>query len=69
MECAPGVDTLAVLRHPMGQGVAFTPGVLFSAMGKHGNCLRMNVAQPFGSEMEFALATVGTLLKRHADAL
>lgn len=69
VECAPGVDTLAVLRQAVGQGVAFTPGVLFSAMGKHGNCLRLNVAQPFGPEMEFALATVGSLLKRHTAAL
>lgn len=55
------VDTLALLRQAVARGIAFTPGVLFSASGKYGNHLRLNVARPWGREMEQGIKTLGQL--------
>lgn len=63
VECAALTDTLQLLRQAVARGVAFTPGAMFSTTGKYTHCLRMNVAQPFGADMEFAVATLGALLK------
>jgi DNA-binding transcriptional MocR family regulator len=54
-------DTLALLREAVGQGVAFTPGSLFSGMGRFGNHLRLNIGRPWGREMEQAFQCLGAL--------
>ena len=64
IECAPGTDTLLLLRQAVDQGVAFAPGILFGTNGKYAHCLRLNVAQPFNAELDQALAVVGALLKQ-----
>jgi DNA-binding transcriptional MocR family regulator len=61
------VDALALHRSAVEQGVAFMPGQLFSASGKYGNYLRLNCANPWSQEVERAIATLGALVRRHAD--
>lgn len=55
------VDTLALLRQSVSQGIAFTPGALFSASNKFSNCMRLNIARPWGREMEQGLKNLGAL--------
>ena len=50
---------LALLRVAVSQGIAYTPGALFSAAGKHGHCLRLNVARPWSAEMAAGLERLG----------
>ena len=55
------VDTLVLLRLAVAKGIAFTPGALFSASSKFGHFLRLNVARPWGREMEQGIKTLGKL--------
>lgn len=60
------VDTLALLRQSVALGIAFTPGAMFSATPKFGHCLRLNIARPWGREMESGIKTLGALACRFA---
>ena len=59
LELPEPADTLALLRDAVSQGIAYTPGALFSAAGKHGHCLRLNVARPWSTEMAAGLERLG----------
>ncbi len=58
------VDTLALLRLAVAKGIAFTPGALFSGSSKFGHFMRLNVARPWGREMEQGIKTLGKLAER-----
>ncbi|MBI3284347.1 MAG: PLP-dependent aminotransferase family protein [Burkholderiales bacterium] len=66
LELPPEVDSLALLRVAVSQGVAFTPGSLFSSSDKYGHYLRMNIARPWGREMEQGFRTLGRLVREQA---
>lgn len=55
------IDTLALLRTSVNHGIAFTPGILFSNANKYGHCLRVNIARPWGRDMEQGFKTLGKL--------
>ena len=55
------IDTLVLLRRAVAQGIAFTPGSLFSNSSKYNHCLRLNIARPWGREMEQGLKKLGAL--------
>lgn len=61
IELPEQVDTLALLRLAVAQGIAFTPGALFSASNKFTNFMRLNVARPWGRDMEQGIRTLGKL--------
>jgi DNA-binding transcriptional MocR family regulator len=61
------VDALALHQSANEQGVAFMPGPLFSASGKHRNYLRLNCGNPWSPEVERAVVKLGELVHRHAD--
>jgi DNA-binding transcriptional MocR family regulator len=61
------VDTLVLLRQAVAYGIAFAPGLLFSASAKFGHFLRLNVARPWGREMEQGIKTLGKLAKALPD--
>lgn len=61
--CPAGTDTLAVLRQCVPLGVSFTPGVLFGSGRKTSHCLRMTIAQPWSEAMEYAIQTIGAVLR------
>lgn len=54
-------DTLTLLKECVAQGVAFTPGALFSGEGRFGNYLRINIGRPWTQEMDHGFRTVGNL--------
>ena len=58
-----GVDAMALLRLSVARGIAFTPGSLFSASGKFAHCLRLNIARPWGVEMEEGFVELGAMAR------
>ncbi|MCH8620013.1 PLP-dependent aminotransferase family protein [Undibacterium sp. TS12] len=63
LELPEQVDSLVLLRRAVGQGIAFTPGSLFSGSGKYANYLRMNIGRPWGREMEQGIKVLGKLAR------
>jgi DNA-binding transcriptional MocR family regulator len=61
------VDALALHQRAIGERVAFMPGQLFSASGKHANFLRLNCGNPWSQEVETAVARLGQLVHQEAD--
>lgn len=56
------ICTLALLRRSIAlNGLSFTPGVVFSASPKYAHCLRVNIARPWGRDMELAIKKLGQL--------
>lgn len=58
-------NTLALLKESVAQGVAFTPGALFSGEGRFGNYLRINIGRPWSQEMDHGFRTIGHLATLH----
>ncbi|KFF49111.1 GntR family transcriptional regulator [Gammaproteobacteria bacterium MFB021] len=58
LECADGIDSVALNRRLMEEGIRIAPGVVFSATGKYRHCLRLNHAV-FDDEIARAVARVG----------
>ena len=57
------VDTLALLKRAVAQGIAFAPGVVFSSSTKFVNHLRINTGRPWGRDMERGFETLGALVQ------
>lgn len=55
------VDSLALLQRAVAQGMAFTPGALFSTSAKYASYLRLNIARPWTRELEQAVRQLGRL--------
>ena len=60
------VDALALHHVAIERGVAFMPGQLFSASGKHSNYIRLNCGNAWSPRVEAAIATLGELVHRAA---
>ncbi|ANF59132.1 aminotransferase-like domain-containing protein [Halotalea alkalilenta] len=63
LECAPELDSIALNQRLTEQKVRIAPGPMFSAVGKHRNCLRINYAT-FDPQVEAAVARVGAEVAR-----
>jgi DNA-binding transcriptional MocR family regulator len=61
VELPEDLDTLDLFRRARNQGVAFSPGPLFSAAGAYRHCLRLNCAREFTPRTARAIATLGRL--------
>lgn len=58
----PGeIDTAALFPRAIAEGIAFTPGDLFSASGLYRNCLRLNCGNPWSDAIEAAVKRLGEL--------
>ncbi|MBJ7313109.1 PLP-dependent aminotransferase family protein [Rugamonas sp. CCM 8940] len=66
VQMPPQVDALALHQRAIAEGIAFMPGQLFSASGKHVNCLRLNCANPWTAEIERAIARLGQMVHEQA---
>lgn len=64
MELPAQVDSLALLRLSVRQGIAFTPGTLFSNSSKYAHFMRLNIGRPWGREMEQGIKTLGELVRQ-----
>jgi DNA-binding transcriptional MocR family regulator len=55
------VNALTLLRLSVAHGIAFTPGALFSASNKLTHFMRLNVARPWGRDLEQGNKTLAKL--------
>ena len=62
LELPATVDTLAAYPKALDAGVVITPGPLFSASGKYGNCLRVSFSHPWDERRIHALNQLPELL-------
>jgi DNA-binding transcriptional MocR family regulator len=67
VELPTELDTLALHRKAIGEGIAFMPGSLFSASGKLGNCMRLNCGNPWSPEIEDAVERLGRLAQEELE--
>ena len=44
--------------------ISIAPGIIFSASGGYGNCLRLNCGIPWSDSLERAVETLGILSKK-----
>ncbi|NOT18435.1 MAG: PLP-dependent aminotransferase family protein [Sulfuriferula sp.] len=62
VELPEGVDSFALARRAIDQGVSVAPGPLFSAAGKFSNFIRLSSARVWDARMESALVTLARLI-------
>ena len=62
VELPRGVDTLAVHRLALDQGISIAPGPIFSAKREYGHCLRLNYGHPWTPATEKAVAVLGQII-------
>lgn len=62
VELPPPADAFALYQQASAQGISFVPGQFFSAQaGQYRNCLRLSCGQPWTSQLEQAIETLGRL--------
>jgi DNA-binding transcriptional MocR family regulator len=62
LQLPDNIDSLALLRLAVAEGIAFTPGVMFSNSSKYAHFMRMNIGRPWDKELEQGMQTLGRLL-------
>ncbi len=60
------VDALDMHRQAVAEGIAFTPGQLFSPSGRYRNCLRLNCGNPWNERFDAAVRRLGQLVRERA---
>lgn len=63
VELAPAVDTLALCRRALAEGVSIAPGPVFSPTQRYRNFLRLSCACVWDGRVERALATLARLIE------
>jgi DNA-binding transcriptional MocR family regulator len=63
LELPAGVDSLKLHADALRHRINTAPGPLFSVKDRYHNCLRMNCAMPWTTEIDAALKTLGQLAK------
>ena len=58
------LNAYRLYREALKHNVSVAPGQLFSAKGQFGNCLRLSYARPWDAEVEEALRTLGSLIRK-----
>jgi DNA-binding transcriptional MocR family regulator len=53
------VDALDLHSQAVTEGIAFTPGQLFSPSGRYRNCLRLNCGNPWDARIDGAIRRLG----------
>jgi len=66
LELPEGVDSLALYRRAIDEGISLAPGPMFSPTQRFPNGLRLNCAQPWSPAFEVALRRVGELAREQA---
>jgi DNA-binding transcriptional MocR family regulator len=57
------VDTWELFDQAVQEKIIFTPGPLFSSQQVYGNCLRLSNANPWSEDQDWAIQTLGRLIK------
>jgi DNA-binding transcriptional MocR family regulator len=64
VEMPAGIDALELAERARGEGIAVSPGPLFSARRQHHTCLRVSCGEPWSKAHDRAVATLGRLASR-----
>lgn len=64
VELPAAIDTLALHRQAVPEGLGFMPGALFTATGDYRSALRLNCGWPVTAETERGLARLGELARQ-----
>jgi DNA-binding transcriptional MocR family regulator len=62
IELPKSVDSVAVFRAAANEGIAISPGPIFSASGKFRNCMRLNCGLKWSDELDRAILRLGRLI-------
>ena len=62
VELPRSIDSLAVHRLALDQGISIAPGPIFSAKREYGHCLRLNYGHPWTPATEKAIAVLGQII-------
>lgn len=57
------VNAYKLHKRALKQGIGIVPGQIFSSQGRFGNCFRISYGEPWSSEIEAGLQTLGRLMK------
>jgi DNA-binding transcriptional MocR family regulator len=68
VELPHDVDGLEVHRLALREGISLAPGPMFSARREFRSCIRLNTGHPWTAQMEGAVATLGRIVRRLAQA-
>ncbi|WP_431689384.1 GntR family transcriptional regulator MpaR [Hahella sp. NBU794] len=63
LELPAAVDSLALFKLALEQGVSIAPGPIFSATRRFRNFIRLNYGHPWGPEFEQAMEVLGRLVR------
>lgn len=63
VEMPEDVDAFELHRAALAEDISITPGPIFSASGRYGNCIRLNCAVPWTDTVARAIRRVGQLAK------
>ncbi len=58
------VDTYALHKRALKQGIGMAPGQIFSSQGKFENCFRISFGLPWSTRVDHGLKTLGDLAKK-----
>jgi len=66
VEMPEGVDSIELQQQAMRHGIGLSPGAIYSASTRYGNCMRLNCAVLWSRESEAAIETLGDIAKKLA---
>ncbi len=67
LELPSEFDSMALYEEALEHRISVAPGMMFSPSGNYKNCLRLNCGLPWSDEIDQAMQTVGTLIKRQCN--
>ncbi len=63
VECPATVNTLVLYEDALAKNISIAPGPMFSPRKKYRRCFRINCAQPWDAQFQWALVTLGGLVE------
>ena len=61
IELPKGIDSVALFRAALQEGISISPGPIFSASGKFRNCIRLNCGLKWSDDVDRAILKLGRL--------
>lgn len=68
LELPKAIDSRALFAQALEKRICFAPGVVFSATGRHANCLRLSGGHGWDAKLEKGLRTLGAMVSRALPA-
>jgi len=62
-----GLDSMRLYEAALSQGISIAPGTMFSTTKKYLSCFRINIAQPWDAQFQWAVVTLGGLVAQQLE--